>query len=254
MIPLPDFVPKDKELAEALKALHKYLAYGLAGLVLAHVGGAVKHQFVDRDGLLRRMLRVVPDRPLESLLMKKLLTIALLALSAPFAFAQAKLLPRAERTGLHQQADGRARWTASSSASMHNWPSTRRSPRPARSLSPIDMASASLGDAAVDAELVKADWFDAKKSPQASFQSTAVKATGAGKFEVAGKLTIKGQVRDIVVPISLTQAGAVSTATGGFVLKRLAFKIGQGDWTDTSVVADDVQVKFKLAFNGIPAL
>jgi cytochrome b561 len=55
VLPLPDFVPKDEALAETLKALHKYLAFGLAAVVLAHVGGALKHQFIDRDGLLARM-------------------------------------------------------------------------------------------------------------------------------------------------------------------------------------------------------
>jgi polyisoprenoid-binding protein YceI len=118
----------------------------------------------------------------------------------------------------------------------------------------IDLASVSLGAPELEAELAKAPWFDSKKMPQASFQSTAVKASGAGKFDVAGKLSIKGQTRDIVVPIMLAQAGGVSTATGGFVLKRLEFKIGDGEWADTSMVANDVQVKFKLVFNGIAPL
>lgn len=118
----------------------------------------------------------------------------------------------------------------------------------------IDLASVSLGAPELETELAKAPWFDTKKAPQASFQSTAVKATGPAKYEVAGKLTIKGQTRDIVVPIALAQSGAVSTASGAFVLKRLEFKIGDGEWADTSMVANDVNVKFKLAFNGIPAL
>ena len=118
----------------------------------------------------------------------------------------------------------------------------------------IDLASVTLGAPELEAELAKAVWFDSKKTPQASFASTAIKAAGSGKFEVAGKLTIKGQTRDIVVPITLAQAGAVSTATGGFVLKRLEFKIGDGEWADTSMVANDVQVKFKLSFNGIAPL
>lgn len=118
----------------------------------------------------------------------------------------------------------------------------------------IDLASVSLGAPELETELAKAPWFDTKKMPQASFQSTTVKAVGPARYEVAGKLTIKGQTRDIVVPIALAQAGAVSTATGGFVLKRLEFKIGDGEWADTSMVANDVNVKFKLAFNGIPVL
>ncbi len=55
VLPLPDFVPKDPGLADTFKLLHKLSAYGLALLVLAHVGGAIKHHFLDRDGLLARM-------------------------------------------------------------------------------------------------------------------------------------------------------------------------------------------------------
>ncbi len=55
VLPLPDFVPKDPGLADTFKLLHKLSAYGLALLVLAHVGGAIKHHFIDRDGLLARM-------------------------------------------------------------------------------------------------------------------------------------------------------------------------------------------------------
>jgi hypothetical protein len=52
----------------------------------------------------------------------------------------------------------------------------------------------------------------------------------------------------------MTQAGAVTTATGAFPIKRLVFKIGENDWADTSMVANDVQVKFKLALNGVGKL
>jgi len=55
LIPLPDFVPVDKGLAEVLKAVHQVLAFSLAFVVVAHVGAALKHQFLDRDGLLLRM-------------------------------------------------------------------------------------------------------------------------------------------------------------------------------------------------------
>jgi cytochrome b561 len=54
-LPLPDFVSPSKELAELLKPWHKFSAYALAGLVILHIGAALKHHFVDRDGLLQRM-------------------------------------------------------------------------------------------------------------------------------------------------------------------------------------------------------
>lgn len=55
VLPLPDFVPVDKALAEAIKPFHALAAFTLIGLVLLHVGAALKHQWIDRDGLLDRM-------------------------------------------------------------------------------------------------------------------------------------------------------------------------------------------------------
>ncbi len=53
--PLPDFVPVSEPLADLLKQLHELSAFAMAGLVLLHIGGALKHHFIDRDGLLGRM-------------------------------------------------------------------------------------------------------------------------------------------------------------------------------------------------------
>lgn len=115
----------------------------------------------------------------------------------------------------------------------------------------VDIASATLGSPEPDAELPKAPWFNTFKFPQATFQSSAVKGLGGGKFEVTGKLTIKGTVRDVTVPVALAQSGTTTMASGQFTIKRLAFKIGEGEWSDTGMVADDVQVKFKLALTGV---
>jgi polyisoprenoid-binding protein YceI len=118
----------------------------------------------------------------------------------------------------------------------------------------IDTGSASLGVPESDAEMPKAIWFNVAKFPQASFKSTSIKGLGGGKFEVAGKLDIKGSSRDLVVPVQITQSGANSTATGSFDIKRLDFKIGEAEWADTTVVANDVTVKFKLALTGLGPL
>lgn len=55
LVQLPDFVSADKALAELIKPWHEITAVSLAVLVLLHVAAALKHQFVDRDGLLKRM-------------------------------------------------------------------------------------------------------------------------------------------------------------------------------------------------------
>jgi len=114
--------------------------------------------------------------------------------------------------------------------------------------------SATLGSRETDAELPKTEWFNTARFPQATFQSSSIKALGGGKFEVAGKLSIKGQARDVLVPVAVVQTGATTLATGTLALKRLAYQIGDGEWADTSLVADEVQVQFKLALTGVPKL
>jgi polyisoprenoid-binding protein YceI len=54
--------------------------------------------------------------------------------------------------------------------------------------------------------------------------------------------------------VQVTQAGGTSTASGSFTIRRLDFRVGEGEWTDTSMLANDVAVRFKLQLNGLPAL
>ncbi|OAJ51687.1 cytochrome b [Paraburkholderia ginsengiterrae] len=56
LIPLPRLIAPDPHLKELLKAVHIALNYTLLVLVALHVAGALKHQWLDRDGLLSRML------------------------------------------------------------------------------------------------------------------------------------------------------------------------------------------------------
>lgn len=128
-----------------------------------------------------------------------------------------------------------------------------RKPEASRIEFTIDVASASFGVAELDAELAKAAWFDARRFPQATFRSVAVKEATAGKFDVIGRLAIKSVVRDLVVPVAVTQTPAGTTATGAFTIRRLDFGIGEGDWKDTALVSNEVQVKFKLLLAGVPA-
>ena len=129
-----------------------------------------------------------------------------------------------------------------------------KQPQAAKIAFTIDLGSATLGSAETEAELARPDWFNTKMFPQATFESSAVKASAPGKFDVAGKLVIKGATQDVTVPVALTQAGANTTASGAFVIKRLDFKIGDGEWKDTSMVANDVQIKFKLTLTGVGPL
>lgn len=56
VLPLPDFVAVDKEFAKQIKDLHEISAFALVGLAVLHIGAALKHHFIDKDGLVSRML------------------------------------------------------------------------------------------------------------------------------------------------------------------------------------------------------
>jgi polyisoprenoid-binding protein YceI len=129
-----------------------------------------------------------------------------------------------------------------------------KKPEAAKIAFTIDLASASLGMAETEAELAKPEWFNTKLFPQATFAASRVKALGGGRFEVMGRLDIKSIGRDLVVPVTLVQSNGLTTASGSFAMKRLDFKIGEGDWKDTSLVADAVQVTFKLTLTGVGPL
>jgi cytochrome b561 len=60
VVKLPVLIGPDPALKQTLLDLHYLLNMALAGLVLAHVGAALKHHFIDRDTVLRRMLPRLP--------------------------------------------------------------------------------------------------------------------------------------------------------------------------------------------------
>ena len=118
----------------------------------------------------------------------------------------------------------------------------------------IDTGSATLGAAQADAELPTAAWFDVAHHPRASFKSESIRHLGGGKLEVAGTLTLKGRARPLVVPVTIVPGdGAKSVASGSFTVQRLEFRVGDGDWSDVSMVADAVQVRFRLTLTGLAA-
>ena len=55
IVPLPDWVPRSRELAETLKPWHGWLAYTLASIVAVHIAAAFKHLWVDKDQVMVRM-------------------------------------------------------------------------------------------------------------------------------------------------------------------------------------------------------
>jgi polyisoprenoid-binding protein YceI len=120
-------------------------------------------------------------------------------------------------------------------------------PEAGRARVDIDLASVDAGSQEANEEVKDKNWFNVKQFPTASFVSSAVKPLGGNRYELVGKLTIKGTSQDMTAPFNLRQEGSSGVFEGSFVLKRLDFAVGAGPWSDTDTVANEVQVKFKFA-------
>jgi len=110
----------------------------------------------------------------------------------------------------------------------------------------VDLASIDTGTPELDTEAAGKDWFNLKSFPTARFVATAVKPLGGNRYSVAGKLTIKGRSKDIVVPATFTAQGTTGVFAGQFTIRRGDFAIGEGAWSAFDIVANDVIVKFRV--------
>jgi polyisoprenoid-binding protein YceI len=111
----------------------------------------------------------------------------------------------------------------------------------------IDLVSIDLASADSENEAKDRMWFDMARYPVARFASSSIRSKGGDNYEVAGRLTMKGVGKDVLVPIVLKKdASGNSVAEGNFVLNRLEFKIGEGLWSDTDTIAAEVVVRVRM--------
>lgn len=114
----------------------------------------------------------------------------------------------------------------------------------------VELGSVDLGSPEAETEVKRKTWFNTDAFPKAKFVSTSVKSLGGDRIEVTGPLTIKGASINITTVATVkTDASGVSVAEGKFPLKRLAYKIGEGQWADTDTVADEVEVRYRFTFS-----
>lgn len=110
----------------------------------------------------------------------------------------------------------------------------------------IQIASFDLGDPQYNQEVLKKEWFNAALFPKATFTLTSLKPNGVNRFNAQGQLSIKGIKQ--LVSFNLMHKKEISGMVfeGSLPIKRLNFTIGEGEWKDTSMVADEVIIKFFL--------
>lgn len=110
----------------------------------------------------------------------------------------------------------------------------------------IVLSSIDAGNNEANDEVKSKGWFNVQAFPVAKFVAKSLKAVSNDHFEVAGEMSIKGKTNPVTAPFTVKVTGKTGILEGSFPLKRLQFNIGEGTWSDTDTVADEVQINFKL--------
>lgn len=114
----------------------------------------------------------------------------------------------------------------------------------------VDMSSVTASYADLKTTLVAPDWFNVALFPKAEFKATQFNKTGENSYDAIGTLTI----RDKSAPVTLHFTANITNnnhavVTGETTIKRNAFGVGQGEWSSTKEIKDDVVVHFKVVAN-----
>lgn len=109
----------------------------------------------------------------------------------------------------------------------------------------VDISSVDTGDSDRDGALPGEEFFDAANFPKARFVSTTFRKDG-DQVIADGTLTIKDISKPISLKVDFTSSGNDATLAVTTKLDRGDFKIGTGDYADTSTIGADVSVNAKL--------
>ena len=119
-------------------------------------------------------------------------------------------------------------------------------PETAQASLEVDIAAIDAGSAEASAEALGKPWFDAKAFPAAKFVASGFKPTGAGRYDVTGRISIKGRSVEVHAPAVFKHEGAIGAFDGSLTVRRADFGIGEGVWADFGTVANEVRIDFHL--------
>ena len=110
----------------------------------------------------------------------------------------------------------------------------------------VDVRSVNTGTPAANELIKSADFFDAATFPQATFEASEFHAQDTGHYIAKGTFTLKGHTMALPVTFATTTAAQGRWFDGSFTISRTLFKVGQGEWSDTSTLDDAVQIQFHI--------
>ena len=121
-----------------------------------------------------------------------------------------------------------------------------KKPEEAKVTLELVLNSIDAGYEEANSELQKEEWLALSQHPVATFVSKNVQALGDDRYQVTGDLSIKGVTREVSAPFEFKESGENASFTGSFTLQRADFGIGEGQWEDFSIVANEIEVNFDV--------
>ncbi len=233
---LPSPVSPDKAMQELAEEAHEILAYALCVLLAVHIGAALRHHFVLKNDILRRML------PLA-------LIVFAVHISAPVKAATWNLLPESKIL-FHFVQEG-VNFTGNFKNFEARIEFDPDKPEDGRIKVTIDTASLDTQNGERDALLRSRDLFDVEKWPRAEFTAGHIRVLEPGRFEAAGALSIRDITRPASLPFTLKidklpDGDVKASASGELIISRKDYGVGQGEWAGTGIVPDEVKIEVKI--------
>lgn len=233
----PSPLAPDKPLRHLMEEIHELLAFGIIILLFAHIGAALRHHFILKNDIMRRMLMLM-------------LVFLLSGQASPVWAATWNMLPASQLlfhftqsgmpfSGKFERFDARIEFDPDR-------------PEEGRIEVVIDIASLDTQNAERDTVLRSAELFDAVKFPRAQFIAASIRSLAPGQYEAVGELTIRDITLPLVLPFSLKMeklagdGGVKAEAAGIVAISRRDFGLAQGQWAAMDMVADEVKIEIRV--------
>ncbi len=264
LVQLPDLVAPDEALLERLKSTHNALAKLLFVLAAVHIGAAVKHAIIDKDGVLRRISSGPALGLFAAVIVGGVVGLTRGTTSAPTSGTDTSTVGAAERLEAdsalpawqidYAESYIRFRATQAGAEFQGTWPSWQASirfdgGRPADGAFDvgIDTTDVSTSDADRDSTIGTSEWFDTANHPEARYQATRFRVLKDGGFAADGMLYIKGNEAPVVLDFTIeTTTDGRRVLAGTALVDRLALNVGTGDWADTTWIGQEVTVEVRV--------
>jgi cytochrome b561 len=272
---MPSLSGKNEALFEISKTLHEAGSFALIAAIGFHFLGAAKHHIIDKDSTLRRMGGNVLTLVVFGLLLAAATIIAGSEFLEEFNETEEAISSPADPSSdqaVSKVTDSQNLWVISTTTSKINFEFQQYGQSTSGFFKDItgtiQFEPENLGTAKADITIPigtidtgsqdrnnqarSAEWFDANKFSTAHFVSESFEETQPNQYLVHGQLTIRDKTLPLSFPFTLdikkndAATQHIAKMKAEFLLNRLDFGVGQGQWQATDAIADSVKINIEL--------